>query len=323
MLSRRAFLGSVSTALAATLSLAHAQQAGKVQRIGWLSLGPSPSGNRDTFIETLRAHGFIEGRNLVIESRYSEGREDRIAALAAELVEMKVDLIVANYSGAAVAAHQATKTIPIVMVGGNPERLGLVSNLAKPGGNFTGVSNMAIDWGPKALQIIKDALPDHRRLGILFSSEIPASALALRETDLPTANALRLDPIPLDVRSGDLDRVFDLALRERVQVLYAHLPMSPHRSAIQAFADKHAIPVVAGLRHWVRLGALISYGPDYPHLYERAALIVVRIFNGARPAVIPIEQATRFDLALNRKTAQRLGLTLPPMLFAQANLVIE
>ena len=323
MSTRRAVHRAAVAALATAPWAVQAQQAPRVYRIGWLSIASSASASRETFIETLRAHGFMEGRNLVIESRYTEGREDRVPKLAAELVQLNVDLIVANYSGAAVAAYQATKTIPIVMVGGNPERLGLVSNLARPGGNLTGVSNMAIDWSPKALQFIKDALPDHRRLGILFSSDIPASALALKETDLPAANALRLHPIPLDVRSGDLDRAFDTALRERVQVLYAHLPMRPHRNAIQAFADKHALPVVGGQRDWAQLGALMSYGPDYPHLYERAALIVAKIFNGAKPGTIPVEQATRFDLVLNQKTAQRLGLTLPQTLYAQANLVID
>jgi putative ABC transport system substrate-binding protein len=323
MPSRRAFLRVISAALITAPEAVRAQQAPRVYRIGWFSLAPSATGYRQAFIETLRAHSFIEGRNLVIESRYTEGREDRTAALAAELVDMKLDLIVANYSGAVVAAHQATKTIPIVMVGGNPERLGLVSNLARPGGNLTGISNMAIDWAPKALQMIKDALPHHRRMGILFSSDIPASALILKEADLPTAKALRLDSVPLDVRSGDLDRAFETALRERVQVLYAHLPMWAYRTAIQAFADKHGIPIVAGVRAWTQLGALMSYGPDYQDLYERAAVIVVKIFNGAKPATIPIEQATRFDFALNRKTAQRLGLTLPQTLVAQANLVIE
>ena len=322
MSSRRAFLRAVSTVVIAAPWCVHAQQAGKVYRIGWLGLAPSGS-RSGTFMETLRAHGFVEGRNLVIESRYTEGREDRAAALATELVQMKFDLIVVNYSGAAVAASQATKTIPIVMVGGNPERLGLVANLASPGGNLTGVSNMAIDWSAKLLQIVKDALPDHRRVGILYSSEIPASALSLKETDLPTANALRLDAIPLDVRSGDVDRVFDTALRERVQVLYAHLPMWTHRKAIQAFADKRAIPLVGGTREWAQQGALISYGPDYPHLYERAALMTVKILNGARPATLPIEQATKFDLVLNRKAAQRLGVVIPQTLLAQAHHVIE
>ena len=333
MISRRRFITGVAialTPLGATASAQEykAQQAGKVYRIGWLGLNRPESPRPrvlEGFVDTLRAHGFAEGRNLVIERRYSEGREEQNDKAAAEFVQMKVDLIVATYAGAARAAKRATGTIPIVIAGGgNPERLGFVASLARPGGNVTGVSNMAIDWSSKPLQIIKDGLPERTRVAILWNPDNPASTLAFRDTDLPAAKALGMSALGVEVRSpADLERAFDTVLRERAEVLYAHLPMSPHRVRIQAFAERHALPVVAGTREWAHLGALISYGPDWRDLYGRAAVYVAKILNGAKPADLPVEQAAKFDLVINLKTAKALGLTIPPSLLARADQVIE
>ena len=326
--TRRTFLAASFAVLAAPLGV-EAQHAGKVHRIGWLGLTPpSPtalSPNFERFAETLRAHGFAEGRNLAIERRYSEGREELNDKAAVEFVRMKVDVIVATYAGAARAAKRATETIPIVIAGGgNPERLGLVASLARPGGNLTGVSNMAVDWSAKPLQIIKEAVPERTRVAILWNPDNPASAVTFRDTDLPAAKALGMSPLGVEVRSAtDLARAFDTVLRERAEVLYAHLPMSPHRVRIQEFAEQHALAVVGGTRDWAHRGALISYGPDWGDLYARVAVYVAKILNGAKPADLPVEQAAKFELIINRKTAKALGITIPPSLLLRADHVIE
>jgi putative ABC transport system substrate-binding protein len=277
------------------------------------------------FVDTLRAHGFAEGRNLVVERRYSEGREERNDEAAAEFVQMKVDVIVAVYAGAARAAKRATQTIPIVIAGGgNPERMGLVASLARPGGNVTGVSNVAIDYSAKVLQIINEGLPGRTRIATFWNPDNPASAVAFRDTQLPAAKALGMSLIGVEIRSAtDLDRAFDTVLRERAEVVHAHLPMSPHRVRIQEFADKHALPVVAGGAQWVPSGALLGYGPDWRELYGRAAIYVVKILNGAKPADLPVEQPAKFELVINLKTAKALGLTIPPSLLARADHIIE
>jgi len=327
-LERRRFMAAIAGGLLAVPLVAEAQQPGKLYRIGWLGLNP-PASPRPRYLEafgdTLRAHGFTEGRNLVIERRYSEGREEQNDKAAAEFVQMKVDLIVAIYAGAARAAKRATATIPIVIAGGgNPERLGLVASLARPGGNITGVSNMGIEWSAKGLQIIKDGLPERTRVAIFWNPDNPGSALTFRETDLPAAKALGMSALGVEVRSAaDLERALDTVLRERAEVLYAHPPMLPYRARIQEFAEKHALPVVGGTRDWVDLGALISYGPDWRDLYGRAAVYVAKILSGAKPADLPVEQAAKFELVINLKTAKALGLTIPPSLLQRADQVIE
>jgi putative ABC transport system substrate-binding protein len=262
----------------------------------------------------------------VIERRYSEGREERNDEAAFEFVQMKVDVIVAVYAGAARAAKRATETIPIVIAGGgNPERMGLVASLARPGGNVTGVSNVAIDWGAKLFQIVKDGLPGRTRIVIFWNPDNPGSAVAFRDTELPAAKALGMSPLGVEIRSAaDLSRAFDTVLRERAEVLYVHLPMNPYRVRIQEFAEKHALPVVGGGPQWVHLGAsLLRYGPDWPELYGRAAVYVAKILNGAKPADLPIEQPTKFELVINLKIARVLGLTIPPSLLLRADQVIE
>jgi putative ABC transport system substrate-binding protein len=183
---------------------------------------------------------------------------------------------------------------------------------------------MAIEWSAKPFQIIKDGLPERTRVAIFWNPDNPGSALTFRETDLPAAKALGMSAFGVEVRSAaDLERALNTVLRERAEVLYAHLPMSPHRARIQEFAEKHALPVVGGTRDWVDLGALISYGPDWRDLYGRVAVYVAKILNGAKPADLPVEQAAKFDLVINLKTAKALGLTIPPSLLARADQVIE
>lgn len=212
-----------------------AQPAGKGYRIGWLGFvtpsRPEELVSQEAFLQILREHGFVEGKNVTIERRYVDGRAERNAGFAAEFVGMKADLVLAVGSAAARAAKDATSTIPIVMVGvANPERQGLVANLARPGGNVTGMSNVEAEFGGKMLQTLKDALPQRSRVGILWNPDNPGSALSLRETDVPTTIALGMTAIPIEIRApADVERAFEVALRERADVLYLHLAVLAHR----------------------------------------------------------------------------------------------
>jgi putative ABC transport system substrate-binding protein len=239
---------------------------------------------------------------------------------------MKVDLIVVIDSVAARAAKQATNTIPIVMVAvANPEQQGLVASLARPGGNVTGMSNnMVGDLGSKLLQILKDALPQRSRVAILWNPDNPASERGLKETDVPTAKALGMEPIAVGVRSAaDLERAFETVIRERADVLYPHLALWAHRARIQEFAVQHRRPTVVLAREWSQLGVLISYGPDFRDLFQRSAMYVAKILRGAKPADLPVEQPTKFELVINLKTAKALGLTIPQSILARADEIIQ
>ena len=305
------------------------QQTGKIYRLGWFAFSPPTNPEivalHDAFLQELRAQGFVEGQNVRIERRYIEGREERATALAAELVGMKVDLIFATYSGAVRAAKDATSTIPIVMgLVANPERQGLVASLARPGGNVTGTSSIGAESGAKLLQIAKEALPQRSRLAIFWNPNLPISALSVRETEAPAAKALGMPPILVEVRSADdLGRALDTITRERVDVLYPHGAMWAHRQQIVDFATKHRIPVVTAAREWTQIGGLVSYGPDLRDGFRRSATYVAKILKGANPADLPVEQATKFELVINLKTAKALGLTIPPSVLGRADQVIE
>jgi putative ABC transport system substrate-binding protein len=323
----------LAVVLAVSLTLAPlavaAQQVGKIYRLGWFAISPPTNPEiqalHDAFLQELRVQGFVEGQNVRIERRYTEGREERATALAAELVSMKVDLIFATYSGLVRAAKEATSTIPIVMGAvANPERQGLVASLARPGGNVTGTSSIAAEIGAKLLQIAKEALPQRSRLAILWNPNLPISALSVRETEVPAATALGMPPILVGVGSpADLERALDTITRERIDVLYPHLALWPHRQQIVDFAMKHRLPVVTAAREWTQIGGLISYGPDIRDGFRRSAMYVVKILKGANPADLPVEQATKFDLVINLKTAKALGLTIPQSILTRADEIIQ
>jgi putative tryptophan/tyrosine transport system substrate-binding protein len=243
-MDRRTFIAVIGGSILAQPLATEAQQAGKVYRIGWFALSqptnPEIAALHDAVLQELRAQGFVEGQNVRIERRYTEGREERATALAAELVSMKVDVIFATYSGLVRAAKEATSTIPIVMGAvANPERQGLIASLARPGGNVTGTSRIGAESGAKLLQIAKDALPQRSRLAILWNPNLPISALSVRETEVPAATALGMPPILVGVRSrADLEPALDTIVRERIDVLYPHGAMWPHRQQIVDFATK-------------------------------------------------------------------------------------
>ena len=328
---RRAFLATIAGGFIAAPLAAEAQQARKVYRIGWLGNAPptSPSLQRqsEAFLQGLRDHGFVEGQNVIIERRYSEGREDRHTAFVAELVQMKVDLIATATSAAAHAAKQATSTIPIVMVAvANPERQGLVVSLAHPGGNLTGISNQTGgETSGKTLQVLKETVPTLSKLGLIWNPDNQASAMSFREGEVPAANALGVALVSLEVRGPeDLDHAFTTVASERPDALWVHMVAAfPFRARVLDFVTKNRLPTVAQSSIWPQSGGLMSYGPDSADLFRRGAAQVAKILNGARPGDLPVEQPTKFELVINLKTATALGLTIPPSILQRADQVIE
>jgi len=307
---------------------AFAQSADRMYRVGYILTappkGPEQIAMRERFAQVMREGGFEEGRNLTNERRYTYNVQEQEARFAAELVAMKVDLIVTAGSATTLAAKRATGTIPIVMIGAaNPERTGLVASLARPGGNVTGVSNISMDVNAKLYELVKEALPQVSRVGIVWHSGNPASAMAVKN-EIPVVEALGMTPVPIDVRTAaDLEPAFETILRERVELLDLHLSVVANAQSILAFAAKHRIPVVGGWTSITRGGALIGLGADYAEIMGRVGAMVVKILKGADPAVMPVEQTTKTLLVINLKTATALGLTIPQSMLLRADGVIE
>jgi putative ABC transport system substrate-binding protein len=308
-----------------------AQQPKKVPRIGYLSsLDPAHESARAQGIRlALRELGYVEGQNIAIEYRYSEGKTDRASELAAELVRLKVDIIVVaggiHWIG---AAKNATKTIPIVMVGaGNdPVEAGLIESLARPGGNVTGLTNLSGKLGGKRLELLKEAVPKLARVAVLYEPATPANVLEVNE-DLPVAaRALKLMVQPWEVRAADgFERVFAVLSKERPDGLYvAGSPLlNNNQKRIVGFASKSRLPSVYQSREAVDAGGLMSYSADLADSYRRAAYFVDRIIKGAKPADLPVEQPTKFELVINLKTAKQIGVTIPPEVLARASRLIK
>ena len=327
-MERRAFLGAVTGGLLAAPLAAEGQPAGMVYRVGYLSGASATVSPRfvEAFRQALRELGWIEGQSIVIEYRFAEGRFDRLPELAAELVRRKVDLIVANLTPTAVAAKNATATIPIVMINGNdPVRLGLVASLARPGGNVTGVAySVGLDILGKLLELLKEAIPRLHRVAVLSDPRNPVQPLQL-ESVTGAAQSLGLELQLLEVRGpGDFDRTFAAMAKERAGAyLNLGVAFGVDRMRLAELAVKHRLPSAYGNRADVEAGGLMSYGPDLIAQVRRAALFVDRILRGAKPADLPVEQPTKFELVINLKTAKALGLTIPPSLLARADHVIE
>jgi putative ABC transport system substrate-binding protein len=309
-----------------------AQQPKKVARIGYLSsIEPARESTRSEAIRlALRELGYIEGQNITIEYRYGELKRDRASELATELVRLNVDIIVVSGGGNWVrAAKNATKTIPIVMVGTGPDPIeaGLVASLARPGGNVTGVTLLNRELGGKRLELLKEAVPKLARVAVLYD---PTDLRAAREVVevLPiTVRALGLTVQPSEVEAAEgLQRVFAALNKERPDGLYVH-PSGPRMFAngkrIAEFALRNRLPSMYVNRDLVDAGGLISYGADLIDSYRRAATYVDRILKGAKPANLPIEQPTKFELVINLKTAKQIGLTIPQKLLARADKVIR
>ena len=305
---------------------AQAQQPKKIWRIGILASGtPSSMSSRiEAFRQTLRELGYTEGQNVVIDFRYAEANTKRFADLAAELVALKVDVIVTASGAGALAANAATRTIPIVFTAlGDPVADGLVTSLSHPGGNITGLTNLSLDLGGKRLELLKDSFPKVSRVAYLWNPDRPAAELKDMQT---AAQVMGVQLQSLEVRSvADFDRAFEIALREQSQALitWTNPLLTTHRSRVVDFATKNRLPVIFPSREFVEAGGLMSYGPDSLASYRRAAVYVDKILNGAKPADLPVEQPTKFELVINLKTAKQIDLTIPPNVLARADRVIR
>ena len=328
-MDRRAFIGTLAGGLLAAPLAAEAQQAGKVWRIGLLSYAASDSGGAarwKAFREQLRELGYVEGQNVFFEARWGDGQVGRLRSLAVELIDAKVDILVTASSEAALAAKQATRSIPIVTAtGSDPVKLGLIASLARPGANVTGVFSLSNELTGKRLEFLKQLIPRVARITFLRESDNRASALILRDSE----NAAR--PLGLVVQSvgvrgpKELDAAFVAMKRARADavIVLETTVFFPDRQRIADLALMHRLPMLAQAKEYAEAGALISYGTDYLDLFRRAAMYVDRILKGAKPADLPVEQPTKFELILNLKTAKALGLTIPQSLLQRADQVIE
>ncbi len=314
----------------ATVDLAAAQQPKKVPRIGYLSpSNPARESARAEAIRlALRERGYIEGQNIATEYRYAEGKQERFRDLLAELVRLKVDIIVTSGEPMTRAAKNATKTIPIAMMGpgADPVEAGLVESLARPGGNVTGITNLTRELGGKRLELLKEAVPKLARVAVLYETARPGSLREVKELLPVAARALKLTLQPWEIRgTDDFDRVFTALNKQRPDGLRAlgGPLMRANQKRIVGLALKSRLPSVYSSREAVDAGALMYYGADIADSYRRVAYYVDRILKGAKPADLPVEQPTKFELVINLKTAKQIGLTIEPNVLARANKVIE
>ncbi len=323
---RRAFIAGLGSA-AAWPRVALAQQPGKPPTIGFLGLS-SASHSRPwlgAFLQRLHELGWIEGSTIAIEYRWGEGRVDRFAEIAAEFVRLNVDMIVTSGAPPVIAAKQATSVIPIVFAAaGDPVGNALVASLSRPGGNVTGLSIQDSDLAGKRLELLRETVPGLGRLAILANVDAPGAVLEMHEVQT-AASALGLNVFTLEIRRAeDIAPAFE-KLKGRTDALYVCIDglTGTHRTRINALALAVRQPTMHGIRDYVEAGGLMSYGPNFPDLYRRAADLVDKILRGAKPADIPVEQPTKFELVINLKTAKALGLSIPPTLLARADEVIE
>jgi putative ABC transport system substrate-binding protein len=318
-------------ALLAVAVIAEAQQPKKVSRIGYISSGDAASSfaRAEGVRLALREHGYIDGQNIAIEYRYGEGKNDRLPELAAELVRLKVDIIVVQGGTPAVrATKNATKTIPIVMVGtgSDPVGRGVVESLARPGGNVTGITNLGGELGGKRLELLKEAVPKLARVAVLYDPAIPSSVLQVKEVLPVAARGLGLTVRSWEVRAtDDFEKVFAALNKQRPDGLYmtAGPLMRNNEKRTAGFALKSRLPSVYSNRESVEAGGLMSYGADLAESYRRVAYFVDKILKGAKPADLPIEQPKKFELVFNLKTAKLIGVTIPQSLLYRADKVIK
>ena len=305
-----------------------AQAPAKARRIGILtSFSPSDTALwHQAFRFGLRDRGWVEGKNISIEYRYAEGKSDRLPDLAADLVRRKVDVIVASVTTDARAAQKATRAIPIVVAAAtDPVATGLVESLARPGGNITGLSQMAPQLAGKRLELLKEIVPKLSRVAVLWNSQGPASTLHWKEIQLP-AQQLGVELHSLEVRSpNDFDKAFEAAIRARAGALLIipALLITTNLNRLAGLAARSRLPSIYHDSEFADFGGLVTYGPDRADMFRRAATFVDKILKGAKPGDLPIEQPTKFELVINLKTAKALGLTIPQSVLFRADRVIE
>jgi putative ABC transport system substrate-binding protein len=327
---RRSPYGVVAIVAALAMGLGAAdlaaQQPAKPFRIGFLHPGTQPNASADVFRSTLHDLGYVEGRDVTIEFRWAEGRMDRLSPLAAELVALRVDVIVVGTTPAIKAVAERTKTIPIVMtVVADPVADGLVQSLGRPGGNVTGLTIVSPELSGKRIELLKEAVPRIGRLAVLWNPANPTHTAALKESQA-TAKALGLQAVPVPVQApADVDGAFATLARERATALFVldDAILFIERQRISDLAIKNRLPLVSGISGYADAGGLMTYGARQTDLYNRAAIFVDRILKGAKPANLPIESPSSFELVLNLKTAKSLGLVISDSVLWRADRLIE
>jgi putative tryptophan/tyrosine transport system substrate-binding protein len=324
---RREFITLLGGATAAWPLAARAQQPGKPLTIGFLGANTASAQSQWTaaFVQRLRELGWIEGRTVAIEYRWGEGRSERMAEIAAEFVQLKVDIIVTGGTAAVIAAKQATSVIPIIFASvGDPIGNNLVASLARPGGNVTGLSNQSVDLAGKRVELLREIVPGLRRLAIMANVGNPVGVLEMGEVQA-AARTLGLDVVASEIqRAEDIAPAID-ALKGRADALYvgADAVVNTNRIRVSILALGARLPTMHGIREHVEVGGLLSYGPNFPDLFRRAADLVDKILRGAKPGDVPVEQPTKFDLSINLTTAKALGLAIPESFLLRADEVIE
>jgi putative ABC transport system substrate-binding protein len=328
-MSSRTVALAVGAIILALVHLAEAQQPGKIPRIGFLSgrsqpTSTAPDPTADILRQGLRDLGYLEGKNILIEYRYAAGMQDRWSSLVAELVQLRVDVIVSPVGAAIRAAKEATKTIPIVMmITGDPVATGLIDSLARPGGNVTGLSRLTVDLSGKRLELLKDVVPRVSRVGVLWD---PTGRASPKDYEA-AARALKIELQSLEVRgpNPDFEGAFGAATKGRVSGLVTVRTgvLLVYRKQIADLAIKNRLPSMCEASEEVEAGGLMSYSADDAESYRRAATYVEKILKGAKPADLPVEQPTKFELVVNLKTAKQIGITIPPNVLARADKVIK
>ena len=306
---------------------AEAQQPATVHRIGFLTSGGTPSSSFEAFRQGLRDLGYVEGKNIVIEFRDAQAKQDRIPGLVAELVQLKVDVLVSPAQPVIRAAKQATKTIPIVMSANfDPVATGIVDSLARPGGNITGLSTLARELSGKRLELLKEVVPRMSRVGVLWDPNTPGPVISFKEYET-AASALKIQIQSLEVRgpNPDFEGAFQTATKGRASGLITirNSLLNSFTKQITELAVKNRLPSMYETGEWIEAGGLVSYATSDAENYRRVAMYVDKILKGAKPGDLPVEQATKFEFIINLKTAKQIGLTIPPNVLARATKVIR
>jgi ABC-type uncharacterized transport system substrate-binding protein len=329
MMNRRVFIARLAATVASAPVAARAQKPAKIPRVGFIEAGTASVNGHflEAFRQGLRELGYVEGQSIAIKDRWAEGHSERFPEIVADLIGLPADVIVAASTAGALAAKEATASVPIVFVGvSDPVGVGLVASLARPGGNLTGLSRGTEEGlSGKAVQLLKEAVPKASRVAVLFNPGMPGLDAHLKETRT-AARALGMKAEPFEVRDlGSLDAAFAGMRRARVGALIVLTdPLTlRHRAPIVELAAKSRLPAVYSFSEFARGGGLMAYGASVPAMFRRAAVYVDKILKGAKPADLPVERPTKFELIMNMKTAKRLGLTIPPSLMLRADEVIE
>jgi putative tryptophan/tyrosine transport system substrate-binding protein len=327
-MNKRTLVSILAVVILAFVYTAEAQQPKKVPRIGYMAAGSrsSDSFRIEAFRQGLRDLGYVEGKNILIDYRFAEGKYDRFYDLAAELVSLKSDVIFTHTTPGALAAKKATTTIPIVIAAiGDLERRGIVASLARPGGNITGLTLFGVELDSKRLELLKEAVPKIARVGVLIIPTNPSFQEHVRAlADAGDVLRLRLDRVEV-IDPSEMESVFSVMTKNRDDAVLVTNDAILHnyRKRIAELAAKHRLPSVAELREFAEDGGLVAYGPDLSSMFRRAAVYVDKILKGTKPSDLPIERPTKFELIINLKAANQIGLTIPPNLLVRADKVIK